>query len=58
MFIYSTGEKAPVTATYKFTGHIDNTSCQPIIEDQNITLSARDTFPPCKSCKAGVYWGI
>lgn len=55
---YKTGEKAPVTGSYRFVRHTDSTTCSPTENERHIPLSKGETFPPCKSCKTGAYWTL
>ncbi|MBI3468893.1 MAG: YjzC family protein [Planctomycetes bacterium] len=56
---YRTGEKAPVSGRYDFVRHISSaTSCRPTPAERRIPLSKDETFPPCRSCKAGAVWRL
>ena len=54
---FKTGEKAPVSGDYRFDGHPDGTTSHTPAEEM-ITLSAGETFPPCRSCNKAAYWKL
>jgi hypothetical protein len=57
MAAFSTGQKAPSSATYDFAGHMNgDTTCQPSDHDKKMPLSKGDMFPACTKCNSSVYW--
>jgi hypothetical protein len=53
---YKTGEEAPYTGDYIFSGLVNpNAKCTPTAEEKIIPLSKSEKFPPLKSCGEACY---
>lgn len=56
---YHTGEKAPVSGRYEFVRHSNPDShCEPMAEEQRISLTQGEAFPPCRSCAGRTVWSL
>ncbi len=55
---FHTGQSAPSTGDYHFAGHMENSACQLPENEKRISLTAGETFPPCRHCKTGAFWEI
>lgn len=54
-----TGEIAPVSGIYKYTGHTKKgISCVPTKEEMKIPLSKGEKVPPIKSCQTSANWEL
>lgn len=54
MGAFHTGQTAPATGTYSFTGHMESSECQST--EDKILLAAGQTFPSCIHCETAAFW--
>lgn len=56
---FKTGEESPHNAHYRFDGYLDGTwSPASTAEEQNITLTKGENFPPIRSASKACWWKL
>lgn len=56
---FKTGEESPWNATYRFDGYLDGSvTPTPTREEQEISLTVRENFPPIRSANKACWWKL
>lgn len=55
---FKTGEQAPDSGVYESVRHLIQSPCSATAAEKKIPLSRGETFPPHRSCNAGVLWKL